>query len=274
MSIGNVLTTPTLRSLLSKDGHPVGAFTFLNDPAVVEVAGISGIEFIVIDTEHAVRNPTDLLAHIRAADVAGLPAMVRVSGVDDPTISKALDMGAKAIISPFVSSATDAAQLVDSVRYPPRGRRGVCRSTRANLYGGALSELQRQMQAADEDVLVFGTLEDPEALLELGHMADCGIDGFFFGVADLSARLGVAGDFKAPRVEQTIAQMLEVISRTNCLTMHMVADLTQIPSYVRDEPCFVVMKPDVQVLSAAYRSIHSELKNELTPISHQFSPRR
>ena len=49
----------TKRALLRGEAV-LGPFVFLDDPAVVEVAGLAGFDFVVIDMEHTARGLADV----------------------------------------------------------------------------------------------------------------------------------------------------------------------------------------------------------------------
>jgi 4-hydroxy-2-oxoheptanedioate aldolase len=103
----------------------------------IESAGHTGFDLVVIDTEHGPGGGFELEHHLRAADAAGLPALVRVPSADPAGIGAVLDAGATGVVVPHVLDARGAAGVVAAAHYPPRGRRGFALSTRAGGYGAA-----------------------------------------------------------------------------------------------------------------------------------------
>ncbi|HEY5840482.1 MAG TPA: aldolase/citrate lyase family protein, partial [Mycobacterium sp.] len=101
----------------------LGTFIFLGDPAIVEIASIAGLDFVVIDTEHAARDITQVESIVRAADARGITPLVRVSSLDDKEILRALETGAQGIMVPQVESAEQVRQMLSAMRYPPHGTR-------------------------------------------------------------------------------------------------------------------------------------------------------
>lgn len=71
-----------------------GTFVKMNCPTAVEALGLAGLDFIIIDGEHAPLDEMHLEAMLRAADCVGLPVVVRVPVADEFHILKVLDMGA------------------------------------------------------------------------------------------------------------------------------------------------------------------------------------
>jgi hypothetical protein len=57
-----------------------GAFVALFDPAVTEIFGASGLDYLFIDSEHTQITPAVLLEHLRAAGSSGIVPLVRVPG--------------------------------------------------------------------------------------------------------------------------------------------------------------------------------------------------
>ena len=76
-----------------------GTFVKMNCPTAVEALGLAGLDFIIIDGEHAPLDEMHLEAMLRAADCVGLPVVVRVPVADEFHILKVLDMGAAGVCS-------------------------------------------------------------------------------------------------------------------------------------------------------------------------------
>ena len=93
-------------------------------PAVAEMAGAAGALGVLVDLEHVSHDVLQAEEAIRAADAAGISAIVRPSSIDPPAVSRLLDAGAHGIVFPKVETAADAELAVRSCRYPPRGIRG------------------------------------------------------------------------------------------------------------------------------------------------------
>jgi 4-hydroxy-2-oxoheptanedioate aldolase len=88
-----------------KEGKTVfGPFIKSTDPALIEVAGFSGFDFVIIDMEHGPASFSELQNLIRAAILAKVVPIVRTSGANELSISKPLDLGAMGIQIPQVTS--------------------------------------------------------------------------------------------------------------------------------------------------------------------------
>ncbi|HEU4792463.1 MAG TPA: hypothetical protein VFS96_02295 [Nitrolancea sp.] len=67
-----------LKDMLRDDRAVFGLFCSTPNPLVAEMIGCAGFDFVIIDTEHALANSKILENLVRAANVAGLTALVRV----------------------------------------------------------------------------------------------------------------------------------------------------------------------------------------------------
>ncbi len=125
---------------------------------------------------------------IGAIALAGKPAGVRVAVGDNATASRALDMGAEAIIAPMINSPEDARALVAATKYPPVGERSWGPVRAMTLHG--IAETQVQLETGNRNSVVFAMIETVRALDALDDiLAVEGIDGVFVGPSDLSVTL-------------------------------------------------------------------------------------
>ncbi|MCD9030260.1 hypothetical protein LDO32_00725 [Luteimonas sp. Y-2-2-4F] len=168
----------------------VGTFVKTGSAAQVEILGLAGLDFAILDAEHA---PLDLPALDRmllAGRATGLPCLVRLRGRDPAMAGAVLDLGAAGIVVPHTCSAEDARQAVSIARYAG-GERGFSPSTRAGGYGAARPDTYPPL--ADAAVAVWCQVEDARALAALDAIAATpGIDCLLVGPADLAVSLGTA----------------------------------------------------------------------------------
>lgn len=186
----------------------VGTFVKTTSHQVIEVLAHSGLDFVVLDAEHAPFDRGSLDTCLLAARASGLAALVRVPDV--AAVLAALDVGAEGVLVPHVADADRAARVVAAGRYRG-GSRGFSSSHRAGSYGCA--DPVQYLREADERTVLIAQIEDREALECVeGLMAVPGIDGFFIGRADLMVSMGAAGPH-APEVEQAVARIAAAARR-------------------------------------------------------------
>jgi 2-keto-3-deoxy-L-rhamnonate aldolase RhmA len=172
----------------------VGTLVTMADADAAEVLGGRGLDWLFLDEEHGALDRTGVRAVLRA--VRGRTAcVVRVAALDHARIAQALDAGADGVIVPQIRSAEEAAQAVAFGRYPPLGTRGLGagRAQGHGLDGGGY------LGRANDDVAVIVQAETAGALREIDAIARTpGLDGVLIGPYDLSASLGIAGQFTHP----------------------------------------------------------------------------
>ncbi|WP_296949916.1 HpcH/HpaI aldolase/citrate lyase family protein [uncultured Massilia sp.] len=168
--------------------------TFFKTPShqLVEVLGGAGLDFIVIDAEHAPFDRAALDACLLAARAGRLPALVRVPA-DAHALNaqalNALDLGATGIVAPHARRAADVQAVAAAVRYRG-GARGFSNSPRAGDYGRI--GMREHIDRADRDSVAICQIEDREAIEDIEAIAALdGADCLFIGRADLAVSYGV-----------------------------------------------------------------------------------
>jgi len=185
-----------------------GIFNALPSPAIVEMCGYAGFDFVIIDNEHGSANLETTENMLRAARASGIVPVVRCLRHD---ISRVLDMGASAVQIPMVSGAEEARELVRQVRYPRDGRRGSAFSPRAAGYGAFPGAAHTQRSNAG--VALIAMVETPEGIDQAGDIAAVdGVDAVFVGPNDLSHAMGLSNDWKAPAVLAEIERALRAVA--------------------------------------------------------------
>jgi 4-hydroxy-2-oxoheptanedioate aldolase len=199
------------KALLCDGQSAIGTLLFMADPAVAEIAGRAGFDFCWIDTEHAA---TDLLTAtnmVRAAELTGMTAMVRVSDNSEKLILRALETGAQGIVVPFLQNREQAERAASAVRYPPRGTRGTCTVARGAGYGSLRGVFGQHVDEADSQVLLVGLIEDEHGVANVDEILDAGVEVVQMGNADLSAAFGVPGQHHHPKVLEAVEHVVRAV---------------------------------------------------------------
>jgi 4-hydroxy-2-oxoheptanedioate aldolase len=168
----------------------LGIYIGDTDVAVAEMAAAAGFDYMRIDSEHALVNPSKLGDAIRVADAYGIPTLVRVSSFAEMT--KILDFGATGILVPDIRTKEDAQAAVDNCKYYPVGERGVNRSSRCVRYGAVPSD--EYLKFAEENVCLAVQIESREGIENIDEiLAVEGVDIVATGRQDLAQSFGVVG---------------------------------------------------------------------------------
>ena len=200
-----------LKEKLENKSNVIGPFMKLPSPPVVEIAGLAGFDFVIIDCEHGPLNMLEAENMIRAAHLANMSAVVRVGENNPNMISRALDIGADAVQIPQISTKEDALNAVKASKFSPLGERGVCRYVRAAKYSSM--DKSEYFKYANENTLVIIHIEGMEGIENLDKILEVdGIDVIFIGPYDLSQSLGIPGDVNNIKVEE---KMKEVVNKAS-----------------------------------------------------------
>ncbi|MFD7296849.1 HpcH/HpaI aldolase/citrate lyase family protein [Streptomyces sp. NPDC059897] len=171
------------------DGDPLrGALLRLPSETLVEMAGVAGLDFVVIDCEHGPADTALLQQHIMAAEAHGIDVLVRVGSAEPALALRCLDLGAAGLIHPHVDGAEDARRAVAASHYPPWGERGFATYSRSGRFGTVTAA---QHVAASRETLVVPMIETRRACAAAGEIAATeGVDAVLVGPADLAADCG------------------------------------------------------------------------------------
>jgi 4-hydroxy-2-oxoheptanedioate aldolase len=193
---------------LSRFDRQVGLWSSMASPVAAEILAGAGFDWIVIDGEHAPNDITTLLPQLQAMRCGTAEPVFRVPWNEPVIIKRALDVGARSLLIPFVQNADEARKAVAATRYPPLGIRGVAAAPRANDYG----RVQNYHRNAHLDTCVLVQVETKTALKEIEAIAEVeGVDGVFIGPSDLAADFGHLGNPKHPDVQAAIADAAQRI---------------------------------------------------------------
>lgn len=183
------MSAASLRARALSGERLIGVLVRMPSEELVEMAALSGFDFVLIDCEHGPADVVALRQHIAAAAAHGAPTLVRTGTGEHPLILRALDQGASGIVAPHVDTVADAEALVAACHYPPLGARGFATYSRAGGFGTATAEQHRARLLAD--TLIIGMIESPAAVRAADAIARVdGIDGLMTGPSDLVASSG------------------------------------------------------------------------------------
>lgn len=180
-----------------------GTFIAVGGGPVVEICGAVGLDFVILDTEHSPVGWEQLSGMCLSALYSGTFPILRVGTTRRDLATRALDAGARGVMFPQVETADEARVAARSCRYPPDGDRGVA-ATRNMAYGVGRA-VTDYLPAANRAVVCIVQVETVRAIDQVEAIAAVpGVDCLFVGLSDLSADLGVPGDFRHPQVEAAL----------------------------------------------------------------------
>jgi 4-hydroxy-2-oxoheptanedioate aldolase len=185
-----------------RGGQPqIGLWLSLASGYATEAVATAGFDWLLIDTEHSPNDLASVMTQLQVLAAHPATPIVRPDWNNPVLVKRLLDIGAPGLLFPMVQTPDEAAQAVASTRYPPRGIRGVSGSTRANGFARMTDYFSR----VEEETAVLVQVETRAAIeqaLQIGQVD--GVDGVFFGPADIAADLGLLGRPTDPAVWDVI----------------------------------------------------------------------
>ena len=144
---------------------------------------------------------------IRAAELSNTTPIIRIGMNNQQHIQRYLEGGAQGVMIPLINNAEQANRVVDSVKYPPVGKRGGF-SGRSAMFG--IQEQAEYVKQANEETFVCLQIETPESIQNADEIINTkGADCIFFGPGDLSLNMGYPGQITHPEVVSAIERLVK-----------------------------------------------------------------
>jgi len=227
----------------------IGLWVGLADANAAEALATTGYDWLLLDGEHAPNDPRSVLAQLRATAPYPAHAVVRPVQADVALVKQYLDVGAQTLLVPMVDSAEQAALMVRAMRYAPDGIRGM---------GAALARASRwnriddYLNLANDQMCLLVQAETTQAMAHLaGIAATEGVDGVFFGPADLSASMGLRGQANHPDVQRAITEGIATVRAAGKAAGVLSADAASARLYLQAGAQFVAVGVDTSLLVKA-----------------------
>jgi len=234
-----------------------GPFMKTSDPAFVEIAGRAGFDFTILDMEHGPADFSLLQNLIRAAECAGTLPVVRVSKLDEVSISRALDVGARGVQLPQIETAEEAARAVMYAKFAPDGVRGVCRFVRAANYSA--TDRFEYFEEANRNLIIL-QLEGCKAIDSIDDILGVkGFDIIFIGPYDLSQSLGVPGQIDHPLVEEKMRYITQKARARGVVTGTFVDDISMVKKWTSLGVQYISYSVDVGIFYEACLQIRKSI---------------
>lgn len=246
--------TPTFRHLLAEAKRPqVGMWVCSGSPLVAEICATSGLDWVLIDAEHTPNGLEAISAQLIAVHGNMALPVVRPAEGTEITIKQLLDLGAQNLLIPMVNSAAQARELVQAMRYPPRGIRGV---------GSALSRASRwnriddYVHNAEDTISLTVQIETVEAVANVEEiLAVDGVDAIFVGPSDLAASMGLLGQQDHPDVVDAAKRCITAAEKAGKPVGTNAFDPTMAQDYIDAGATFILVGADVALLARASEAL-------------------
>ena len=234
----------------------IGCWASLMAHYATEILGGAGFDWVLLDMEHAPNELHTILPQLQVMERYDGTALVRPPWNDTVILKKLLDAGTRGFLIPMVQSAEEARAAVAAVRYPPRGVRGVSGSTRANQFG----RIKDYFDRIEEETALLVQAETLAALEVVEDIASVdGVDGVFFGPADIAADMGYLGQPMAEAVWEKILPAAQKVMDLGVPVGTLVFDPTFAKTLIDRGFTFVATGSDVSLLTSGADRLAKEM---------------
>jgi 4-hydroxy-2-oxoheptanedioate aldolase len=252
------LPVNVFKQALRRGETQIGLWVGLADAYVAELLASVGFDCMVIDAEHSPNDPRSVLPQLQAMAAYPVHAIVRPVHGHVELIKQYLDIGAQTLIIPMVESAEQARRMVAATRYPTRGVRGVgSAAARASRW----NQIDDYLRRSDDEMCLFVQAESVNALANLDSIAAVdGVDGVFFGPADLAASMGMLGRPSDPAVQAAIIRGIATVKAAGKAAGTLTSDRALAREYLNAGALFVAVGVDTTILVNSARALAAEFK--------------
>lgn len=248
---------------------PIGFFNYIKDTTIMDLAGETGLDFVIIDTEHAVTDRETVERQILAAQLNDLVPMVRMPDTIPWLMRNYMEMGAQGVLIPQVSNAGECKRAQEALRYPPEGKAGACRSIHSTGYDPV-----NWMKYLDwvKDVSLIPMIEGPEGVENIEEILEHlkpERDMVMFGKADYGQAVGAMNPDGSIRPE-VVEAYLKVVAACRKRGIGFMACASTTPEGQRiedikkviEEGCSaVVLNTDQMILAEGFRRVNNQCRD-------------
>lgn len=178
-------------------------------PPFIAYAANLGFDGIWLDLEHRPMDSRELQALLAFFHLYDIDCMLRTPTREKGRLYRYLEDGATGLMIPHVPDAETARDLVQKVKFPPVGDRGLEGRGLESNFGLDIPNTRDPLvaHALNETFLVV-QIETPAALEQTEAMAEIpGLDGLYIGPQDLRLRLLQLPENERPTQQQALERV-------------------------------------------------------------------
>ena len=238
----------------------LGTWCVIPSSTTIEIIGLAGFDFLIIDMEHGPASFETAENLVRAAEISGVTPLLRVPENNESTILRGLEIGSGGIIVPQISFRDDAVKAVRAVKYSPQGTRGFSPFTRSSQYSpidtASISKTQNEKTLS---VLLVEGVEGISRLEEIVEVDN--LDVVYIGTYDLSQSAGHPGEPNHPDVIKYLEESVKIIRDSGKAAGCLAQSIKDVQNWRNLGIQFIPYLADCSIFMNACRDIISEVKN-------------
>lgn len=161
------------------------AWSGVPDTLTVEIVSRLGFEVVTLDMQHGAHHEDSVARCIPSITGSGVHPVIRIPVGRFDMASRALDLGAEAVIAPMINTVADAKLFAAAMKYPPTGERSW--GPTFGMPRSGIKDTAEWLRTQNARTISFAMIETRPAYGLLDEiLAVPGIDGVFVGPSDFS----------------------------------------------------------------------------------------
>lgn len=226
----------------------------------------TGVDFVFIDTEHTAIQRETLAMMCTMFNQHNVAPIVRIPAPDPYQATEVLDGGAAGIVAPYVETVEQVKKLVGATKLRPiKGQR-----MRNVLNGKDLLEPELKKYVDDrcaENVLAINIESVPAMQILDDILRVPGLDVVLVGPHDLSCSLGIAEEWRHPKLKAALKEIITKSREANVgVGVHISYSIEEEVWCAETGANFIVHSSDIslcqEILSADLARFRKELGDE------------
>ncbi len=238
----------------------IGTWAIIPSSIVTDIIASTNIDFVIIDAEHGPITFETAQEMVIACESRNVSPIMRVGGVIESEILRALDIGAHGIQIPNVQSKSDVERIIKFSKYPPIGNRGFSPFTRAGNY--SIESSTSLTKNANKNNLIGINVEGKEAIDNIDEILKIeALDIIFIGLFDLSKSLGIPGKVKDKKVINLLKNLTNKINKAGKYPGTIATCEKDLIKYKKMGLKYILYLVDCEMLRNSYSSIVTKFKS-------------
>ena len=250
-----------LKSKINKKKTLFGSWITIPDVNIIEIFTSFDFDWLCIDMEHSSISLSDIAIMTSLIESKNIIPLVRVGEKNINLIKRIMDCGAHGVIVADVRSHKEAKEIVDAVKYPPIGKRGVG-LYKAQKYG---KDFEKYKVWLEKETFIIPQIEHHEAINNLKDIISIkDVDGIMVGPYDLSGSLGKPGNFNDKQYLKYLEIIVKTVKESNkILGIHSISTNPKDSiKFIDSGYNFIACSLDTIFLMNSIKQYLSKLKNE------------
>ena len=255
-----------IKETLKSGGAVFGMMlTASRSPRWAKTYAQSGLDYIIIDTEHTPRSRSEVADLLAAFETTNIAPIVRIPIPSSHYVTMNLDAGAQGILAPYCETIEEVKETVAAAKWRPLKGEIVKQVIEKNVFPSTASKEYLEQRNANT-ICIIG-IESVPAIENLNNILDIdGIDAIFVGPNDLSISLGVPNEYEHPIYEEALEKIIDICTKKDTPVMihHQTVELTK--RWLSKGVKFVLHSTDTRAIHNAIQSDFSNIKESVNTI--------